>query len=207
VRFAREQPQLLDNFQVDFVDAPDLEDAPLEDHKTNLHAVFGRILPKKDDSQQALEKLRKSMLLSGLDVDQEFKEEYRVKSFRPRMHAEMLLLEHFWTNELRFFNDDLYVGSSKPSCYCCDLYFRFHSSEITTRPTHGNVWSKWRLPPEAIQTDGRLDWNTKVILKRMTERVRLDLLRQVETELPRRARLNDSTMGVWTAPALGMPAG
>jgi OTT_1508-like deaminase len=110
-----------------------------------------------------------------------------------------MLLEQFSTNELPFFYDDLHVGGTKPSCYCCNL-FRFHGGDIVTRPIYGNVWSKWHLPPGTVEENGRLDWNTKVIVKRMTERVRLDLLHLIETDMPRRARLKDSTSGNWTAP-------
>ncbi len=38
------------------------------------------------------------------------------------VHAETLMMEHFYFNQLHFFGNDRYIGCSKPSCYYCDLW-------------------------------------------------------------------------------------
>ncbi|KAM0714506.1 hypothetical protein Q7P37_009800 [Cladosporium fusiforme] len=61
-------------------------------------------------------------------------------------HAEVVMLEYFHMKDMQFINDDKYIACSKPSCYCCALYFRIHPIDAQRRPCHGNVWVKWTLP-------------------------------------------------------------
>lgn len=65
---------------------------------------------------------------------------------QPKVHAEILVAEHFYRRNLNFQNHDRYIGCSKPSCYCCDLYLKYHPGRFVRRPTHGNIWVKWQPP-------------------------------------------------------------
>lgn len=205
VYFVRHQPGSIRNFQVHSIATPPPVAPPPADHQTNLEGVIKRMLPKeKGRVKMIITRLRNAMA-PVFDLDEEFSRRYRSKTFRPRSHAEVLLLDYFSTVGLAFFNNDEFVGSSKPSCYCCDLYFRFRRGTIVTRPTHGNVWPKWCLPPGLLEEDQRrLEWDGKIILKRMTEKIRSDMLELIESDLPRRARMQDSTTGIWTAPTSGL---
>lgn len=210
VRYARDQPQVLKNFQVGFIEAPGLLKMPMRppngDDKTHLDAVLKEMLPKdKPRAERAMRLLVDSLSVDRRDIDKQFEERYTSKTFSPRCHAEVLLHEHFWTNKLAFFNDDAFVGSSKPPCYCCHLFFKFHSSRIAIRPTRGNAWSRWCVPPGCVQDEERFEYGTKIIMHRMAKTMRLEILNLIETDLPRRARLKDSTTGMWTAPTVGMP--
>jgi hypothetical protein len=205
VYFVRHQPESIRNFQVHSIIPPPPITPPPADHQTNLEGVIKRMLPKDKGRVEMIIALLRNAMAPVFDLDEEFSLTYRRKTFRPRYHAEVLLLDHFSTNSLAFLGDDEFVGSSKPSCYCCDLYFRFHRGAIATRPTHGNVWPKWCLSTGLLQEDQvRLEWDGKIILKRMTEQIRFDILDLIESDLPRRARMHDSTSGRWTAPTSGM---
>ena len=205
--YVKEHPQDIKNFQTGFVKHPeDLESLvrPDADQKTHLRGVLERMLPKdKDRAEKAFKILQDHPKPIREKIDLVFKDLYGDgdKSFTPRCHAELMILEYFWVKKLPFFHDIRYVGSSKPSCYCCDLYFRSHPSDITTRATHGNVWPKWCLPPGLKQRNSeRLQWDYKNMLKRMTEEIESDVLTSIESDLPRRKRVQDSTTGIWTAP-------
>jgi OTT_1508-like deaminase len=207
VCYVREQPSVLENFRIGFIEAPSrtkrLMTPPPEDNKTHLKAVIEGMLPNdKGRAEQVMKLLKDSIGPDRLDIDKEFAERYNNKNFTPRCHTEVLLLEHFWTEKISFFKDDSYVGISKPPCYSCHLFFKFHSSRMVTRPTRGNAWSKWCVPPGCIQDEERFEYGTKLILHRMAETMRLDLLNLIETDLPRLARPKDSTTGIWTAPTL-----
>lgn len=199
--FVRDHPKVLENFRVSFVEAPGVTKPLAADHKTNLHSVLERMLPNDAHRAEQVLKLMRNATAAGFDLDKAFTRDYDSKTFSTRSHAELLLLQHFLMEKLAFFDNDKFVGSSKPSCYCCSLYFRLHEGNVVTRPSHGNVWSKWCLPAGLMQEDeGRLTWDGKTIVKRMTKQLRTDVLELVESGLPRRARLKDSTTGLWTAP-------
>jgi hypothetical protein len=71
-------------------------------------------------------------------------------AFRPIVHAEVLIMSYLESiNALhpsRFFQGEPYIASSKPTCRLCHAYFEAHSSGFQVRPTHGNLYHKWRLP-------------------------------------------------------------
>ena len=195
---------MFENFQVGFIDAFRHIKPPAADHKTHLYGVLDRMLPKdKARAAQAFERLKS---FRGFDFDTAFTETYESKTFSPRSHAELLVLEHFWAQRLSFYNEDRYVGSSKRSCYCCSLFSDIHGGGIAIRPTHGNVWPKWCLPPGLMREDEtRFDSDGKSILKRMTEKIGHDVLQLIEAGVPHHGRFTDSTTGMWTAPTLGLP--
>ena len=91
--------------------------------------------------------------VSNDDLAARLTKNYTDPNFVPKVHAETLMVEHFYFNQLHFFGNDRYIGCSKPSCYCCDLYLRNHPGNFEARPSHGNVWVKWCLPFEADEED------------------------------------------------------
>ena len=205
VHFVRNQPQVIRGFRVRPIASPAPIAPPPADRRTNLEAVFKAMFPKKPDRAEIILTWLRHTTAAGFDIDQRFADHYASKTFRPRNHSEVLLLDHFVRQELKFFNNDGFIGSSKPSCYCCDLYFKFHQSAILTRPTHGHAWKKWCLPPGMLQYHERkLDWEGKIILKSMTDQIQSDILQLVDSNMPLRARVQDSTTGLWTAPTLAL---
>lgn len=70
---------------------------------------------------------------------------------KPFVHAEVLLADHIFINNLSFVRDDRYIGCSKPMCYHCQIYLEIHPGNFCSRPCHGNLWLKWS--PRALLTD------------------------------------------------------
>lgn len=174
---------------------------PAADHRTSLEGAIRRMLPKQESVRlkHTQEVLRRSRVF---DFQTAFLEKYTSKNFAPRPHAEVVLLEHFYLNNLAFVCNERYIGCSKPSCYCCDLYIKFHPGKFIPRPCHGNIWANWCAPALAVQDDGKIQWHVKRILNHMIDNVRQDALTQIMSKLPRRPRLPDSTTGLSPIPAL-----
>ncbi|KAK5074797.1 hypothetical protein LTS08_005634 [Lithohypha guttulata] len=177
-------------------------------------------LPCRDDEQiPSLDRVMKTMFdannrnvarqlndaLEETNIVAEIKAPFRQRytQFDPRPHAELLVLEHFNTKKLEFVADDPYIGCSKPSCYCCDLYMRCHPMKLARRPTHGNLWINW-APPMPLQPSERKaitgvrpqEHHTFIILQNMLTEIRRDLRKQIESRRPRGRRLPDSTTGM-----------
>lgn len=63
-----------------------------------------------------------------------------------RIHAELLVLNHFYRYNLKFAENVRYIGCSKLSCYCCHAYMKNHPLDVIQRPCHGNTWTRWEMP-------------------------------------------------------------
>lgn len=77
------------------------------------------------------------------------------KYWKPIIHAEIILLDWFIANNLRFFGADRYIGCSKPSCYCCFHDMKEHGGQIATPACHNNADLGWHAPNihDPIRTD------------------------------------------------------
>lgn len=93
--------------------------------------------------------------------------------FQPIVHAE-LLVDNFIRREQRgaasapdaehlpYFGEaefGAYIGGSKPTCKLCAMYFAEHPDGVQVRPSHDNIYHKWRAPdvfesdPESMLTE------------------------------------------------------
>jgi len=206
VDFVRKHPEVVKNFQVDFVAAPKVCKASLQKHKPTLRDVLRRMLPEDKVRADSLSRRLESFQVFNFEAA--FRKKRTEKRFTARSHAELMLLDHFWHNDMSFFGDVKFLGSSKRSCYCCNLFFDLHGRDITTRMSHGNAWSKWCLPPGLARADKRRLVQGQVpILERMNDKITLDILHLIEKGVPRRVRYKDSTTGMWTAPTLDFSMG
>jgi hypothetical protein len=201
IYFVRKHPEVLENFTVGFLSSPRVLKHMQSNHKLELLDVLRGILP--NDAPRAQRLYQRLKDFRAFDFEAKFTKKCRSKSSRyaARSHSEMILLEFSQHKSFHFFQNLKYIASSKRSCYCCNLYFDIKDSGITTRPTHGNAWSKWCVPPGLEREDQRrLKQGKETILGQMMARISLELIHLIEDGIPRRVRLKDSTTGIWTAP-------
>jgi OTT_1508-like deaminase len=88
------------------------------DEHTTLDGIANNMLPtnseRLDSIKEALSFMDKKFRISERIV-----EIYNNPNFLPRVHAELILLEHFYANNYQYVDGDKYIGCSKPACYCC----------------------------------------------------------------------------------------
>lgn len=117
-------------------------------------------------------------------------------NFKPAIHAEVAILDHFHYYRLSFVNRDRYIGCSKPSCYCCGTYMSFHPLRPKLRPCHNNVWIKWSPPLFPGYGQGRMPIGVKKALENMSDQIERDIMRHVTSgavQLHRRRALDSIT--------------
>ena len=198
LRAAKTFPNLVHGFHVEYLESPPPIAAPIADEMTNVDSALGRMISKTET--QLLHDVREAVETSRvMDISADFRATYTDETFKPRIHAELLLLEHFYHRNLRFVENDRYIGCSKPSCYCCDLYMKCHPGGFVTRACHGNLWINWRAPIPPIDDDEKAGKHTAKMLNEMVKTVRRDAIRQLLSKQPRRRRVPDSTTGVSTS--------
>jgi hypothetical protein len=74
------------------------------------------------------------------------REKYNDEKFKPAVHAEIQVLEHFYKEGFKFANGDKYIGCSKPACFCCHLYIQNHPLRCIVPQSHKKVYFHWGPP-------------------------------------------------------------
>jgi len=125
--------------------------------------------------------------LQNFDLDRIIHNKIRSKSFRPIVHAEVLVHHHLLdqgiSHPARYWNQWKYIGSSKATCRLCSHYFSAHQDRVDVRPGHRNLYPCWRLP-DVYQDQGddaasrRLD-----LLLKLTEDVKNDARWTIEHKI------------------------
>lgn len=109
-----------------------------------------------------------------------------------KLHAEVRVADFFHVSGRSYFRDVRYIGCSKGTCYCCDLYLAVHPGNLVRRPCHGNAWVKWQL--SALMLTRIAETRP---LERMVMRMRDDVSRAIMDEGQRgHAKTFDSSTGI-----------
>ncbi|EMC97237.1 hypothetical protein BAUCODRAFT_444772 [Baudoinia panamericana UAMH 10762] len=142
---------LFQNYEVKLLPRIDPDSPISRTFAGDLEATLRRVLPNYQGHAIfaiVLRRLRGTAARSCLNVD-------RKLVLRP--HAETLMLEHFHAHGLVYANNDRYIGCSKPSCYCCQMYFETHPARARTGRFHGNAWIRWASPRPISLRNGSTD--------------------------------------------------
>ena len=168
---------------------------PIDHSKADISSALKRMLPAGE--QQLAASIHEQ--LSGLrlfDIPSVFHENITKDGLTGRVHAELFLLEHFYLNKFQFLMREKYVGCSKPSCYCCSLYMRYHPGNVAMRPAHNNVSMKWIPPLISRLDDEPVRKHNLDIMNSMNAYIRRDVREEIDRRLPRREKGPDSTTGI-----------
>ncbi|KAK0263116.1 hypothetical protein LTR35_017615 [Friedmanniomyces endolithicus] len=192
---ARQYPQLLENATVQFLALPTPSRLPCSDAKTNLESALRRMLPA--DQHHRLTAIYDGLkLLRTFFIEDAFAENLSDDKLKTAVHAEVFLMEHFYFNNFAFVGHERYIGCSKPSCYCCSLYTRYHPGNYLLRPAHNNAYVTW-CPPLLSRLDQQKERKHNLdIMNQMNAYIRRDVMLEIEWRVLRRERNSDSTTGL-----------
>jgi hypothetical protein len=157
------------------------------------------------DSVQLQDILRSIRARLGSDIDDKFANKFTHQNFRPQVHAEVSLLEHFHANGLTLSGGDRYIGGSKASCYCYNLYMRFHPGSYLPRPCHGNTWINWSTPIPLNSPTGLEAIEIENIMQQMLEQIRNDITSQLGSASNDSCWMPDLTTGFSTSVSGPLP--
>ncbi|KAL9109303.1 MAG: hypothetical protein Q9227_006058 [Pyrenula ochraceoflavens] len=180
VEAAERMPQIFETYEIKPCPPPLSEFAiPAADAKTTFNSMLVRMLPSDaaEQVQEYQEQLQK--FDTNHDLYKRFMKSYNDKYFKPRVHCELVVLEHFYTKSLKFYDSDRYIGCSKPSCYCCALYIRYHPGDFERPACHQKLYLNWRPPDAAYKPDGKGSVRHRNILNDIIAHVRRDVLQQI----------------------------
>ena len=126
--------------------------------KHDLATLVAKVCPRLSHFEGRKEEVR-SRLTGAEALLHEFQTNYQT----PVVHAEAAIAHHFYTKRLKFAHGIRYIGCSKPSCYCCDLYFSCHPGGFIRRPCSGRAWLRWDLPRSRMPRSEETSRNISII--------------------------------------------
>ena len=175
--------------ELEIAHRPDSLRAPENLPWSNPQEALSELFPNYDETrlENALQKRQESKLLNPITNSMHRMAQGELKL---QLHAEIVLLNHFKLKNLAFIDGDRYLGCSKPSCYCCDLYIRNHPGNYAPRPCHGNIWTKWAVPASYYEDQD------EEVLQSMLSSVKVDLIHHIIYGSGDIHRVPDSTTGL-----------
>ncbi|KAM0217830.1 hypothetical protein ACHAPQ_011806 [Fusarium lateritium] len=172
----KEWSELFQEFVVVPVESSTKDLNPLGKKSDSADAIIGRMCGD-EASQEKYRRLAQN--LQGMDLDDRIRQR-NTPSFRPFVHAEILVLEWVMANSnspsVRFFENWKYIGSSKGACQLCRYYFDTPGQHngIETRASHGNLYMSWRFP-DLYESDGSFGKTRRqVIFNSMIDKIRVE---------------------------------
>jgi hypothetical protein len=104
---------------------------PEADGQTTLESILGRMVSGRNSQDWEFIEANLSRIdrLIEPGLEARIREKYEDDNFQPCIHAEVQVLEFFYREGLKFAEDYTFVACSKPACFCCKLYFRYHPAE------------------------------------------------------------------------------
>lgn len=185
---------LIQGFTVRRIPPSKLRPLPIRPREqTTIKSIVGRMFSSKEDQEDFMERLR---YLEGKEIADFIQKE---RSTNTRVHAELLLIDHFERNGCNFLDShERYIGCSKPACYLCHMYIAQHPGRYVVPASHNKLYLTWRAPDAFVgDTNGTVSAaaQEQIILK-MIETVRRDLNTEIKSRTMRRPFHADSTTGI-----------
>lgn len=167
---------------------------PLTPKEATIESTIRRMFSTAEEQSTFMARLR--FVWDPSELSKLLQEQHSTKT---RVHAELLLIDHFDRYGCHFLDDnDKYVGCSKPACYLCYAYITSHSGRYAIPPSHQKLYVGWR-PPDIDTNDpacaARQKFQEGIILK-LIEWVRKDLATDIESRSSRLPFHADSTAGM-----------
>jgi hypothetical protein len=195
---------ILEEFTVSAIEPTVCIQRPVADSRTNLDSIMARMLerdsPQLGEYQAALRDMDAKFHLTPRIL-----QKYDDANFIPQIHAEIRVLEHFYSHKLNYYNNDRYIGCSKGACYCCHLYFQHHPARCVMPQTSRNIYLNWGL---AVVSGEKNEENHQYVLQRdiinnMVKTIRRDAMEQIIERAPAPKRHPDTLTGITESVFLG----
>jgi hypothetical protein len=166
--------------------------------EATIERTVDRMFSDSSKKAEFMERLRSLVSREREEIDSFLQRERATKT---RVHAELLLIDHFERNSCNFLGQgEKYIGCSKPACYLCHMYITQHPSHYAIPASHNKIYVGWRPPDVYIQEPGAfglLQVQERILL-RMIDLVRKDLFSEIKSHNMRLPYHTDSTTGITT---------
>lgn len=166
--------------------------------KSSINGIVNRMVTDPQACQYYLKELLSQDEKFHLLLEKRIRDEYQNPKFKLRIHAEIILLDLFHRQKLRFWDGIRYIGVSKPACFLCYRYFQAHPLQVRTSGCSNNLYIQWQ-PPYVQEDLPTLVKEQEDILSTMIKGIRLFVLDKIVPEYQGIRAHADSTTGLGTS--------
>lgn len=190
-------PHLFDNPDVKSVQSSQWVRVPRRAiPKITPSRILTRMLPKDDSRLEGYE-AKLAVMDQNFGIFKRLCDKLEDDKFKSRVHAELLMLQHFHSNKLRFVADDKYIGCSKPACYCCYRYIREHDEGFVLPSSHHKTYLNWRPPDIPDDKESEERWRVqRDIMIRVIRKINAQILEKIQLSRGPSNWRPDSTTGI-----------
>ena len=181
-----EWPDLFQIFTITVVPSSTPAKKPPLAPDTTADAIFGRMMSDAGEIERHREM---SLALSWHNLNDKIQRNCVSDRWRPVVHCEMLILD--WMRqqpttlpEPSFYLNERYIGTSKPSCLLCAMFFKFSGKNVKTRATHRNVYLNWRVPDLNGPNKNQAGAAQRTIMYAMIDSIRQRTLKLLYQRIP-----------------------
>lgn len=144
----------------------------------NLDGICRRMFSSHSrEESEMFRSALKSLDESG-SIMHRVRENYQNKKRKPRIHAELAVLETLHDRDCTFYDDDKFVACSKPACFCCYHYICAHPGSFERPSCHNKVYPNW-CPPAYPANNKALQEQQRDIMNKLVEEVRKAITKKV----------------------------
>jgi hypothetical protein len=179
--------ELFDDFEV--LALPSSEPGEAPSIRRTAHGMINRM-----NRDRTITQLYQSLAnqLQAMGLDDIIKKKINPRKFAPIIHAEILVDDsirreersmHSGEDPVRYFMESSfgrYIGSSKPTCRLCWLYFEQHPDQVRVRPSHQNLYYLWRAPDVFVNDGPEVADELKSVLEYMIKAIRVETCRALK---------------------------
>ena len=183
-----------DGFQIQVLPSSIEKKLPLTPKEATIKSITGRMFSSTEEQSEFMNRLQ---FIWDPDEMTQLLRTKRTK--KTRVHAELLLINHFEKNGCNFLDgNDKYIGCSKPACYLCHAYIKQHPGGYTVPPSHQKLYVGWRVPDISPQDPdpAALHETQERILRHLILLVRDDIRTDIRSRTSRLRYHADSTRGM-----------
>jgi len=198
VKAGRHYPQLFVGYSIEIATQHLEFTPPSYRGKSSINGIINRMVTDPQACQYYQKELQSQDEKFHLLLEKRSRDEYQNPKFKLRIHAEVILLDLFRRQKLRFWDGIRYIGVSKPACFLCYRYFRAHPLQVQTSGCSNNLYIQWQ-PPYVQEDLPTLVKEQEDILNTMIRGIRLFVLDKIVPEYQGIKAHPDSTTGLGTS--------
>ncbi len=198
VKAGRHYPQLFVGYSIEIATQHLDFTPPSYRGKSSINGIINRMVTDPQACQYYRKELQSQDEKFHLLLEKRIRDEYQNPKFKLRIHAEVILLDLFHRQKLRFWDGIRYIGVSKPACFLCYRYFRAHPLQVQTSGYSNNLYIQWQ-PPYVQEDLPTLVKEQEDILNTMIRGIRLFVLDKIVPEYQGIKAHPDSTTGLGTS--------
>ena len=167
---------------------------PFTPEQATIESTIHRMFSRSEDQDNFFARLQ--YIWKPSQLTELLREQHTTKT---RVHAELLLIDHFDKYNFSFLDDnDKYIGCSKSACYLCHAYIERHPGRYTIPPSHQKLYVGWRVPDVRSQdpaSAARYKTQEDILLN-LIDFVRKEISTDIESRTSPRPYHPDSTVGM-----------